>query len=62
YKFTISAQLFIFPGQKGRAKKGEGLAFEDALDLYFDVRTVKEVIVLILTFNLTDIATFQNLE
>lgn len=62
YKLTICSHLFIFPGQKGRAKKGEGLAFEDALDLYFAVRTVKEVIVLILTYNFTDINTFQNLE
>ncbi|MHA1398157.1 MAG: hypothetical protein ACTSSF_10750 [Candidatus Heimdallarchaeaceae archaeon] len=62
FKVTISSQLFIMPGQKGKATKGEGLAFEDALDLYFNIRSINEVIVLVLTYNLTDLSTFQNLE
>ena len=62
FKVTISSQLFIMPGQKGKAEKGEGLAFEDALDLYFDIRSINEVIVLVLTYSLVDMKTFQNLE
>ena len=62
YKITTSSQLFIMPGQKGRAEAGEGLAFEDAIDLYFDVSSISEVLTLILTFDLTDIKTFQELE
>ena len=62
FKVTISSQLFIMPGQKGKAEEGTGLAFEDALDLYFDIRSINEVIVLVLTYNLSSITTFQNLE
>ena len=62
YKVTISSQLFIMPGQKGRAQTGEGLAFEDAIDMYFNVRSINDIIVLILTYSLADIRTFQNLE
>ncbi len=62
FKVTVSSQLFIMPGQKGKAEKGTGLAFEDALDLYFDIRSIDEVIVLVLTYSLVDITTFQNLE
>lgn len=62
FRVTISSQLFIMPGQKGKAEKGTGLAFEDALDLYFDIRSINEVIVLILTYSLDNINTFQNLE
>ena len=62
FKITISSQLFIMPGQKGRAEKGTGLAFEDALDLFFDIRSIDEIIVLVLTYSLIDISTFQNLE
>ncbi|MHA1127231.1 MAG: hypothetical protein ACTSQX_16520, partial [Candidatus Heimdallarchaeota archaeon] len=36
YQIRTSSQIFIMPGQKGRNPKGEGLAFEDAADLYFD--------------------------
>lgn len=62
YKVTISSQLFIMPGQKGRAERGEGLAFEDAVDMYFNVRSINDVVALILTYNLADVKTFQNLE
>ncbi len=62
FRVTISSQLFIMPGQKGQAEKGTGLAFEDALDLYFDIRSINEVIVLVLTYSLDNINTFQNLE
>ena len=62
YKVTISSQLFIMPGQKGRAEIGEGLAFEDAADLYFHVAPIKVVLALILTFDLSDIKTFLELE
>ncbi|MHA1218206.1 MAG: hypothetical protein ACTSSN_05560 [Candidatus Heimdallarchaeaceae archaeon] len=62
FRVTISSQLFIMPGQKGKAEEGTGLAFEDALDLYFDIRSINEVIVLVLTYNLNSITTFQNLE
>jgi hypothetical protein len=62
FKVTISSQLFIMPGQKGKAERGTGLAFEDALDLYFDIRSINEVIVLVLTYSLENINTFQNLE
>ena len=62
YKVTISSQLFIMPGQKGRAEMGEGLAFEDAIDMYFNVRSINDIIALILTYSLADIRTFQNLE
>jgi len=62
YKVTISSQLYIMPGQKGRADVGEGLAFEDAIDMYFNVRSINDIIALILTYSLADIRTFQNLE
>ena len=62
YKITTSSQIFIMPGQKGRALDGEGLAFEDACDLYFKVATLNEIMVLILTYDLTNINTFQELE
>jgi len=62
YQITTSSQLFILPGQKGRAEAGEGLAFEDAVDLYFDVSSINEVLTLILTYDLADIKTFQELE
>ncbi len=62
YKVTISSQLFIMPGQKGKAEVGEGLAFEDAVDMYFNVRSINDVIALILTYSLAEIKTFQNLE
>jgi len=62
YKVTISSQLFIMPGQKGRAEVGQGLAFEDAVDMYFNVRSINDVIILILTYSLSDVRTFQNLE
>jgi hypothetical protein len=62
YKVTISSQLFIMPGQKGKAEVGEGLAFEDAVDMYFNVRSINDVITLILTYSLAEIKTFQNLE
>ena len=62
YSITLSCQLFIMPGQKGRAGEKEGLAFEDAFDLYFDVATVQDVMALILTYNLADPISFQNLE
>jgi len=50
------------PGQKGRAEVGQGLAFEDAVDMYFNVRSINDVIILILTYSLSDVRTFQNLE
>ncbi len=62
YLIRTSSQIFIMPGQKGRAKPGEGLAFEDAADLYFHVAPIKIVVVLILTYDLSDIKTFQELE
>jgi GTPase SAR1 family protein len=62
YLISTSSQIFIMPGQKGRAKSGEGLAFEDAADLYFHVAPIKVVLTLILTFDLTDIKTFLELE
>ncbi|NPE07405.1 MAG: hypothetical protein GNW80_03900 [Asgard group archaeon] len=62
YLVRTSSQIFIMPGQKGRAKLGEGLAFEDAADLYFHVAPIKIVLSLILTFDLTDIKTFLELE
>jgi hypothetical protein len=62
YKVTISSQLFIMPGQKGRAEVGEGLAFEDAIDMYRNVRSINDIVILIMTYNLADIKTFQNLE
>ncbi len=62
YKVTISSQLFIMPGQKGRAEAGEGLAFEDAVDMYRNVRSINDVVILIMTYNLADIKSFQNLE
>ncbi|MHA1398903.1 MAG: hypothetical protein ACTSQE_00915 [Candidatus Heimdallarchaeaceae archaeon] len=62
YQITTSSQLFIMPGQKGRAKVGAGLAFEDAVDLYFDIASVSEVLALVLTYNLADLKTFQGLE
>ena len=62
YLIRTSSQIFIMPGQKGRAKLGEGLAFEDAADLYFHVAPIKIVVALILTYDLTDIRTFQELE
>lgn len=62
FQVTTSSQIFIMPGQKGRAIPGEGLAFEDACDMYFKVATMREVLALVLTFDLTDIQTFQELE
>ncbi len=62
YLIRTSSQIFIMPGQKGRARMGEGLAFEDAADLYFHVAPIKVVLSLILTFDLTDIETFLELE
>lgn len=62
YLIRTSSQIFIMPGQKGRAKLGEGLAFEDAADLYFHVAPIKIVVALILTYDLSDIKTFQELE
>ncbi|MBY9000824.1 MAG: hypothetical protein KGD64_07930, partial [Candidatus Heimdallarchaeota archaeon] len=62
YKVTISSQLFIMPGQKGKAEAGQGLAFEDAVDMYFNVRSINDIIALILTYSCADIKTFQNLE
>jgi len=62
YKVTISSQLYIMPGQKGKAEAGQGLAFEDAVDMYFNVRSINDIIALILTYSLADIRTFQNLE
>jgi len=62
YQVTTSSQIFIMPGQKGRAEIGQGLAFEDAVDLYFSVSAINEVLTLVLTFDLTDIKTFQELE
>ena len=62
YKVTISSQLYIMPGQKGKAEAGEGLAFEDAIDMYFNVRSINDIIALILTYSVADIRTFQNLE
>ncbi len=62
YLIRTSSQIFIMPGQKGRARSGEGLAFEDAADLYFHVAPIKVVLALILTFDLTDIKTFLELE
>jgi hypothetical protein len=50
------------PGQKGRAEVGEGLAFEDAVDMYRNVRSINDVVILIMTYNLADIKSFQNLE
>jgi hypothetical protein len=62
FQVTTSSQIFIMPGQKGRAPAGEGLAFEDACDMYFKVASMREVLSLVLTFDLTDIQTFQALE
>ena len=62
YKVTISSQLYILPGQKGRAEAGEGLAFEDSVDMYFNVRSINDIMALMLTYNLADVRTFQNLE
>ena len=62
YKVTISSQLFILPGQRGKGEAGEGLAFEDAIDMYLNVRSINDIITLILTYSLSDIRTFQNLE
>jgi hypothetical protein len=62
FQVTTSSQIFIMPGQKGRAPPGEGLAFEDACDMYFKVASMREVLSLVLTFDLTEIQTFQALE
>lgn len=62
FQVTTSSQIFIMPGQKGRALPGEGLAFEDACDMYFKIASIKEILALVLTFDLTDIQTFQELE
>lgn len=62
YQLTASAQLFIMPGQKGKEQPGKGLAFEDACEMYSSVATTKKVITLILTYDLTDMNTFQQLE
>ncbi|TFF85233.1 hypothetical protein EU523_00175 [Candidatus Heimdallarchaeota archaeon] len=58
----ISSQLFIMPGQKGKASKGNGLAFEDATDFFLSAATVKEVLALVLTYDLSDLKTFQKLD
>jgi len=62
YQIRTSSQIFIMPGQKGRSPKGEGLAFEDAADLYFEIAPINVVLSVVLTFDLTDIKTFQELE
>ncbi|NHJ84036.1 MAG: hypothetical protein FK734_01155 [Asgard group archaeon] len=63
YQLRTSSQIFIMPGQKGRrSSPGEGLAFEDAVDLYFNIASIKVVLTLVLTYDLTDIKTFQELE
>ncbi|MBN1328190.1 MAG: hypothetical protein JXA54_01840 [Candidatus Heimdallarchaeota archaeon] len=62
YLIKTTSQIFIMPGQKGRSKIGEGLAFEDAVDLYFHISPIKVVLALVLTFDLTDMNTFQELE
>jgi len=62
YQITTSSQIFIMPGQRGRAKSGEGLAFEDAVDFYFQASSIKVVLALVLTYDLTDLTTFQELE
>ncbi|MHA1212107.1 MAG: hypothetical protein ACTSSH_06570, partial [Candidatus Heimdallarchaeota archaeon] len=41
---------------------GEGLAFEDAADMYFDIAPINVVLSLVLTYDLTDMNTFQELE
>ena len=62
YNLTTSSQIFIMPGQKGRAEVGEGLAFEDAVDLFIQTSSINVVVALVLTFDLTDVKTFQELE
>jgi hypothetical protein len=62
YEIKTSSQIFVMPGQKGRAKKGKGFAFEDATDYYFEVAPVKDVIALVLTYDMTKIQTFHELE
>lgn len=62
YQITTSSQLFIMPGQKGRAERGQGLAFEDAVDFYLQASSIKVVLALVLTYDLTDLSTFQELE
>jgi hypothetical protein len=62
YQIRTSSQIYIMPGQKGRNPKGEGLAFEDAADLYFDIAPISVVLCVVLTFDLTDMKTFQELE
>lgn len=62
YQITTSSQIYIMPGQKGFAEKGKGLAFEDALDLFFRVSSIDVVLSLVLTYDLTDLNTFQELE
>ena len=62
YQIRTSSQIFIMPGQKGRNPKGQGLAFEDAADLYFDISPINVVLCVVLTFDLTDLKTFQELE
>ncbi|MBD3193266.1 MAG: hypothetical protein GF308_21710 [Candidatus Heimdallarchaeota archaeon] len=62
YTIKTSSQIFVMPGQKGRAGKGKGFAFEDAADYYFEVAPVKEVIALVLTYDMTKIKTFHDLQ
>ncbi|NHJ48536.1 MAG: hypothetical protein FK733_12195 [Asgard group archaeon] len=62
FQITTSSQIFIMPGQRGSNPPGEGLAFEDACDMYFKVSNMREVMALVLTYDLTDINTFQELE
>ncbi|NHJ85370.1 MAG: hypothetical protein FK734_07895 [Asgard group archaeon] len=62
YLIKTTSQIFIMPGQKGRSKLGEGLAFEDAVDLYFHISPIKVVLALVLTYDLSDMNTFQELE
>lgn len=62
YTIKTSSQIFVMPGQKGRAGKRKGFAFEDAADYYFKVAPVKEVIALVLTYDMTKIKTFHDLQ
>jgi len=62
YNLTTSSQFFILPGQKGRAEKGSGLAFEDAADLFLSTAPTNVVVALVLTYKITEMNTFQELE